>query len=86
MKTCPSCGSPMSPDAKRTCRACYAMPIPDLVEELQLLANEAPERAAQRLGTNTAALARRLYRAGRPDLARPFSAAQKRQASRKAAA
>lgn len=47
-----------------------------LIEDVEwLLATETAERVADRLGTTVGALSRRLYRAGRRDLAAPFSRA-----------
>ena len=60
----------------------------DLFAELDLIAESNPERAAERLGTTCAAIARAYQRAGRPEDARPYSAAADRQkyAARRGAA
>lgn len=52
----------------------------DVAEDVtELAANgETPERIATRLGMTPAAIARAMYRAERPDLARPFNALDKR--------
>ena len=44
---------------------------------------ESPEMICQRLGIRPYALARRLARAGRPDLTGPFRALHKRERARK---
>lgn len=46
----------------------------DVVADAQDLTYEAPERAAERMAMTPAAIARALYRARRPDLARRFHA------------
>lgn len=61
------------------CRDCYRLPTDLLIDELDLLAHEAPERAAERVGLSCAAIARRLYRAERYDLAKPYRNAARRQ-------
>lgn len=65
----------------KRCRACYAMPTDVLLDELELLASETPEQAARRLGMELWAIGKRMYRAGRPEIGRPFVAAAKRQAA-----
>lgn len=61
---------------RRRGHALAAKNAADLAIELDLI-NDSPERAAQRLGTTPTALARRFYRAGMPEHARPFQRATK---------
>jgi hypothetical protein len=55
-----------------------------LADELALIGGP-PEEAARRLGTTPTALARRFYRAGLPELARPFQRASQARRRRRAA-
>jgi hypothetical protein len=50
----------------------------DLIDDVETLRGVDPETAARRIAKKPEAIARGLYRAGRPDLARPFEAAAKR--------
>lgn len=60
----------------------------DLIEDVEWLASNGipPDQWPERLGTTTTALARRLYRYGRPDLARPVEVLRKRDWRKKVAA
>ena len=56
-----------------------------MIEDVEWLLSDGvdPEQVAARVGSNVQAIARRLYRAGRHDLARPFErlAQQRRRAA-----
>lgn len=57
----------------------------DVVQDAEelLAAGEIAEAAARRMGMTAGAIARSLYRADRPDLARPFQAAARRASGRR---
>jgi DNA-binding Lrp family transcriptional regulator len=52
----------------------------EFLDDVQTALVEGPEIAAQRLGATPSALAKRLYRLGRPDLAKPFGRLQRKLA------
>lgn len=85
--TCPVCGATMTPRLsnrqKRTvcskvCAAkvgaAHSIKRNDRAEDVAELFSwgVTPERVTERLGVTAGTLARSLYRAGRPDLAKPF--------------
>ena len=73
---CPPCATP------RAGRA--AINAAEIAAEIAWIGTS-PEQAARQLGTTPAAIARRFYRAGRPELARPFERATRAARRRRAA-
>lgn len=67
MSACPTCGQVARPPRRRDV---YAEEVPQL-----LSAGLSPEQIAAQLGTTVGGIARALYRAKLPQLARPFERA-----------